>query len=405
MPAPAPLVRQVRHALAHLYDPDALRAHPVLGLFGLHRHANPQAALRESLLAAIESLKPAPTVPVDSRAWRVYKLLVCRYVQQLGQEQTAHQLGVGVRHVRREQRVAVQALADLVYQKYAEQSTKPAEAHDEAAARLEDELSWLKAAGQAESAAVAETLQAALQLVAPLAAARITRLQTLPLPDLPPVAIHPAALRQAIVSVTTCVIRRVPGGRVHFSAEEQGRQVLLKVVAVAKGRLAAASDDEAASLRAARAILSMDGGSLDGDEKATTLSLMLFLPAAGAVQVLLIDDNVDMAQLFERYVSGTRYRMHCVPSADQLFALLAERRPEIMVLDVMIPGVDGWEILGRLRQHPLTSSLPIIICTIVPERELALALGATGFLPKPVTRQALLVALRQALGEPPPESR
>ncbi len=71
----------------------------------------------------------------------------------------------------------------------------------------------------------------------------------------------------------------------------------------------------------------------------------------------------------------------------------------------MMPGVDGWEILARLRQHPLTGNLPVIVCTILPERELALALGAAGFLPKPVTRQALLGALRRAAGEEPRESR
>ncbi|MBI2941407.1 MAG: response regulator [Chloroflexi bacterium] len=428
MPAPPPFARQVRHALAHLYDPDVLRAHSLLGPFGLSDRANPQAALREALVGAVEALKPAPTVPVDSRTWRVYRVLTCRYVQQLDQEQTAHQLGVGVRHVRREQRVAVEALADLLYQQYGAPSAPPAgdgphplpavpepvpilgegvtaRRGDEVAGRLEDELAWLRAASQGETAVVAEALGAALHLVAPLATARDTRLETPPLPPLGPAAVHPAALRQAIVSAATCAIRRAPGGRVRFAAEQEDRQVRLRVSAVGQGALAAESSDAAASLAAARALLEIEGGGLACAEEAATFSLTLVVPAAEAVDVLLIDDNADFAQLFGRYVSGTRFRLHCQPNADRLFDVVAERRPRVVVLDVMIPGVDGWEILGRLRQHPLTGALPIVVCTILPERELALALGATGFLPKPVTRQALLTALDRALGAAPPAPR
>ncbi len=405
MPAPPPFVRQVRHALAHLYDPDALRAHALLGPLGLAQRANPQTALRETLLAAIESLRPAPAVPVDSRTWRVYRVLQCRYVQQLAQEQTAHQLGVGVRHVRREQRVAVQTLADALYREHGPQEPGPGAAQGDMAARLEDEITWLTSAAEGEPATIPETLQAALRLVAPLAAARKTQLETAPLPDLPPVAIHPAALRQAIVSAATCAIRRTPGGKVRFSAGHEGQQVSLQVTAVGRRALVPASGEEAASLEAARTLVGLEGGRLDTTEKASTLSLTLTLLAAGAVDVLLIDDNADFAQLFGRYVAGTRYRLHCLSNTDRLFPWLAERKPHVIVLDVMMPGVDGWEVLGRLRQHPLTVNLPVIVCSIVPERELALALGATGFLPKPVTRQALLGALRRAVGEEPRGSR
>jgi CheY-like chemotaxis protein len=405
MPAPSPFVRQVRHALAHLYDPDILRTHALLGPLALGNRANPQTALRETLLAAIESLRPAPTVPVDSRAWRVYRVLQCRYVQQLPQEQTAHQLGVGVRHVRREQRVAVQALADALHQKCGLLEAEPGPNHADMAARFEGEATWLKSGGEGEPASLPEALSAALRLVAPLGAAREVQLETPPSPDLPPVAIHPAALRQAVVSVASCAIRRAPGGRVRFSAGCEGRQAWLRVVASGRGALVPGSDEEAASLEAARALLSLDGGRLETAERVGVVALTLAVPVAGAVDVLLVDDNADFAQLFGRYVAGTRYRLHCLSDTDRLFPWLSERRPQVIVLDVMMPGVDGWEVLGRLRQHPLTADLPIVVCTIVPERELALTLGATAYLPKPVTRQALLGALYRALGEEPPESR
>lgn len=71
--------------------------------------------------------------------------------------------------------------------------------------------------------------------------------------------------------------------------------------------------------------------------------------------------------------------------------------PQAIVLDVMMPQVDGWEVLARLRQHPGTARIPVIICSVLADADLAAALGAMAVVPKPVTRQAFLSALDQTL--------
>ncbi len=398
MPAPVRFNRQVSHALAHLYDPDSLRGHPLIPALGLSDSANAQEALREALIAAIEALRPLPSAPSTSRTWRVYNLLQCRYVQQLDQEQTADQLGVGPRHVRREQQVAVRALADALYSRQSVQEGARGLGGTEADARLEDELSWLKAAAPDRLAVLADTLQGALQLVAPLAAARHRSLRLEPLPELPSVAIHPAGLRQAIVSTSTWAIRRASGGEVRFSAHQERGAVLLTLDAKAH-RQALAPQEEDESLGVARSILAEFGGRMEVEESATSLSATLTLPTADVVDVLLIDDNGDAHQLCERCVAGTRYKIYGIRTTEHLFEVVGGKAPTIILLDVMMPGVDGWEVLGRLRQHPLTAALPVVVCTILPEKDLALALGATGFLRKPITRQALLAALADAEAE------
>ena len=77
----------------------------------------------------------------------------------------------------------------------------------------------------------------------------------------------------------------------------------------------------------------------------------------------------------------------------RLSVVVRRPAPHLIVLDVMLPGIDDWELLGRLRAHPRTRAAPIIICTILPQKELALALGAAAFIRKPVSRPALLSAL------------
>ncbi len=403
MPAPSSFVNQVRHALAHLYDPDVLRNHPLLGALGLTTRANPQTALRETLLDAIEALRPAASVPVASRAWRVYTVLQHRYVQQLDQEQTAAQLGVGVRHVRREQHAAIDALADLLFDRFAPAAGAMANTPDHVSS-LGTELSWLKDASQDKSAIVADALQNALRVIAPLAAARTVAVEPPALGSLPPAAIHDGALRQALVSAITFAVRRAPGGAVRCTARSDGDSILIDIIAYSSGAaLPAPSGDETASLQAADAIMRMANGHLVVAEERARLDVTIRVAAAGTRDILLIDDNPDFAQLFSRYLAGTRYRLHLATAAS-LFDDLAARRPHLIVLDVMMPGLDGWEVLGRLRQHPLTSRLPIIVCTILPERDLALALGATAFVGKPVTRQSLLEAVEKALAAASPES-
>ena len=70
-----------------------------------------------------------------------------------------------------------------------------------------------------------------------------------------------------------------------------------------------------------------------------------------------------------------------------------------------MPKVDGWEMLGRLRKHPQTAHIPIIILTILAQEELALSLGARGHLLKPITQEAFLAALNRVLAIRVPESQ
>jgi CheY-like chemotaxis protein len=70
-------------------------------------------------------------------------------------------------------------------------------------------------------------------------------------------------------------------------------------------------------------------------------------------------------------------------------------RPDIIVLDLMLPDVDGWQLLAELHEHPASRDIPLIVCSVVREEDLALALGATTYLPKPVQCHQLIAALDQ----------
>ena len=73
--------------------------------------------------------------------------------------------------------------------------------------------------------------------------------------------------------------------------------------------------------------------------------------------------------------------------------LIRALTPSAVVLDIRLPGVDGWEVLHRLREDDATAAIPVIIASILDEKSRGLALGAAEYLIKPVAREALIGAL------------
>jgi CheY-like chemotaxis protein len=137
------------------------------------------------------------------------------------------------------------------------------------------------------------------------------------------------------------------------------------------------------------------GGALTFDTElgAQPFIAKLTLPILERVPVLVVDDNADALQLFERYASGTRYCLTVTHEPKQALRMAQALEPQIIVLDVMMPEVDGWELLAQLRQQPETADTAVIICTVLPQEALALGLGADAFLQKPVSQEAFLFAL------------
>jgi signal transduction histidine kinase len=111
--------------------------------------------------------------------------------------------------------------------------------------------------------------------------------------------------------------------------------------------------------------------------------------------VVVIDDDRASLDLMSAYLAGHGVRV--VRARDGREGLDAVRRlqPVVTVLDILLPGIDGWEVLEELRADPETQALPVIIASIVDERSRGLAAGAADYLVKPVGREELLGALRR----------
>lgn len=114
------------------------------------------------------------------------------------------------------------------------------------------------------------------------------------------------------------------------------------------------------------------------------------------VTVLVVDDTPDNLSLMSGLLKDL-YRVKVANNGEKALQIAgSETPPDLILLDIMMPGMDGWEVLQRLRTHSQTVAIPVVVCSVFNDPELAHSLGAAHFLPKPVSRESLLAALHQA---------
>ncbi len=111
--------------------------------------------------------------------------------------------------------------------------------------------------------------------------------------------------------------------------------------------------------------------------------------------VLAIDDNPDVLSLINNALENSPYKVVGVNDSTKAVEMIQRLQPVAVTLDVMMPQVNGWQILHQLRANPATATIPVIMLTVLEDRSAAHVLGADEYLVKPVERDSLLNTLRQ----------
>ncbi len=110
---------------------------------------------------------------------------------------------------------------------------------------------------------------------------------------------------------------------------------------------------------------------------------------------LIIEDSDIMADMLTRYLKEMGIAAEtCSQETEWSPVYIANKQPDVIILDILLPDISGWEILKQLKEHPLTVNIPVIIATVVNEREKGKGLGASEYLQKPISRSSLAQALR-----------
>ncbi|HEY8743189.1 MAG TPA: response regulator, partial [Chloroflexota bacterium] len=342
----------------------------------------PGKALRQALLDAIEALRPGAGVPAASRAWRMYHILEFRYIEGQEVAEVIEQTALSKSQYHREHQRSLQAVASVLWEKWGLsaagfeqlQEGGPAAKPDQLAQMVAQEIQQERVVNSIDVAEVARQHGVALRLQFP--------------DDLPELRGDRVALRHALLTLLTPIIHRAGEGVLELRADGDKQHVTIDLVTPA-GEGAASE----AELAESRPFVEALGGRL------TLLAplavsqccrIRLHFPTDDPPALMVVDNNADFLRLIERFLAGQAWHMVGATDADRALSLATQCRPAAILLDVVIPERDGWELLQDLKTAPETQDIPVAVCSVLYEPDVALALGATAYLRKPISQRQLL---------------
>ena len=403
MPASEEFVAELRTALGHLNDPVRLETHPLaqrIVFIAQSPGVSPGQALARLLRRGISALQPAAGLAASAPEARSYQILRRHYLAGQNMTRICADLDVSERHAYRDLHRATEALAEIImrWTETPDSANGESDGH-EPASDVQREVERLASVAYQDvelDALVTDVIESAQQLAD-------TRHITIELRQSAvnlKVAANRVVLRQAILNLSSHLVQ----------ASQEGSSLLVRV---------ARTEDEAVvqftycpavtvseltpeqPYNIAVHLLQTQDIPWWREELGNGLeSIALRLPLAAQHGVLIIDDNQGLIRLFQRYLRHQRYTVYSVETAEAASEALERYQPEAIILDIMMPDRDGWEVLQTLRRSEAGRAARIIICSIINDPQLAQVLGADAFLHKPVDQLSLLHALDEVLSRP-----
>jgi CheY-like chemotaxis protein len=117
--------------------------------------------------------------------------------------------------------------------------------------------------------------------------------------------------------------------------------------------------------------------------------------------ILVVEDNRDLCDLYVAYFVRRGFRAHGVSDGQEALVVLMDDLPDIVVTDLTLPHIDGWELTRRLKENPRTAHIPVLACTgnaLGTQVERALLAGCDGYIVKPCLPEDLLYEVHRLLG-------
>ncbi len=395
---PADFAKLVQDALNRLYDSPYLQNHPLTKLLVNAQFGTLQASqeMRRILLQAIHAMRPQAGAPALSVDWRNYQILDLRYIEGISPAEIMDRLGLSKSQYFRDQSRILDVLATELWTHWQQQAgvgaSPDAEDRLSRSALTEREVERLRTSAEWQSINAVRLLEDLRILVESLAQAKRVKIHFNYPYSLSDLRVDRIMLRQTLLNVITDAFDRCQEGMLSISTYRDQGETGIAVVVDAPGPHCEAP--RGMGLHVSEELMAAMGGSLSvrtksGNRWGTYLAWSTTVDRV----LLVVDDNEEFANLCHRYLTAHNWRVMGASGAAEARCSITEKPPSLILLDVMMPKEDGWELLMALKSAQGTRDIPVIVCSVLNEPELAMTLGATAYLTKPLSQQTLLRAL------------
>ncbi|MGI6209798.1 MAG: response regulator, partial [Anaerolineae bacterium] len=328
----------------------------------------------------------------SSSATRAYECLSLRYVSGLTVEEVARELYVSPRQVYRDLRWGEQRLTEWLRARPATPAEHPDRAARGCQSALADEIGSLEfqarpvdlahivATAVAALAALSERVQVPLRYQGPSSGVVVRA--------------APGLLEEMVTQLASGAVQSAEAQDIEVSLTTTDNEAILRLTVPRPDAMTRRD-----LIEAALQIADHQGLRYRFAEDQRGPHLAIVVPLCPRLKALVVEDNPGAYDLYERYLAQTEWDPELLVHPRLAVDMAALKAARAVILDVMMPETSGWTILRALKLDPRTRDIPVIVCSVINDPELAYALGASGYLTKPVSRLQLLQALREALPE------
>ncbi len=377
------LLAELRSALAHLHDLAYLERHPLcerLGIAPSEVTGGRGRELKRVLQLSIEALDPGPSVRPTMPEARPYEILRRCYIGRQTMAHIAAQLGISERYAYHELRRGLEALASIVAN-YASSQAGDAREGDVRAAQVRAEVERLSMAAQ-QQVDLGDLLATVVRRLERMSAARQVMVDYRAEVEEATVMVNRTMLRQALFNLMSHLLSTSqPGDVLGVRLRRRGDWVYIALIAPQAQYPAETSPESPGAI----AVQLLESMSIPWDWERTPREVCISLRILVTKErdLLVVDDNAGLITLVRRYLRRGRYRVRGAGSAKEALVAMRESLPDVILLDVMMPERDGWDLLETIGRMPERDRIKVIVCSVINDPELALTLGADAFLHKP----------------------
>lgn len=386
----------VHICLTHFYDYPFLNGDELVISLTQESTANRVELFREITTTLIERLKPDVALDLYARTARSYHILTLRYVDQQPINEIMERVALSRRQFFRDHAKAIEALAYLFWMKLHDPDVPPVPPDPDSYREIsiESEVQRFYKRPEHDGLEVNALLNE-IHSVASHLTQKFGVAFELHNPDTG-IVLHQdrVALRQAILGITSQLVTYPGAVRLRLSCSKGDSNCRFSFHFM--------SDTDVDPLIAAlkentvnRLLIElMDADTAYEQSTETQLTVNLNIPMSQRT-VLIVEDNDDVVALFRYYLRQQPYRVLTAVEEKKAIDLARDTQPDLIILDILLPGHDGFDILQNLKNHWKTRDIPVVVCSVLDTSELMFSLGADDFLKKPPKQDEFLSVLKR----------